>query len=103
MGYYQGSNNVYSKFDRPHYEIMPYPINYNQGGHDGTAGFGNDGDCTILQKVLVIKDLKAHIGVLTNGLITVTHKIPEQMRLEMLICILVISIIKAQFQTEVDY
>ena len=47
MGYYQGSNNVYSKFDRPHYEIMPYPINYNQGGHDGTAGFGNDGDCTI--------------------------------------------------------
>ena len=47
MGYYQGSNNVYSKFDRPHYEMMPYPINYNQGGHDGTAGFGNDGDCTI--------------------------------------------------------
>lgn len=47
MGYYQGSNNVYSKFDRPHYEMMPYPINYNQGGHDGTAGFGSDGDCTI--------------------------------------------------------
>ena len=47
MGYYQGSNNVYSKFDKPHFEMMPYPINYNQGGHDGTAGFGNDGDCTI--------------------------------------------------------
>ena len=47
MGYYQGSNNVYAKFDRPHYEMMPYPINYNQGGHDGTAGFGSDGDCTI--------------------------------------------------------
>ena len=47
MGYYQGSNNVYAKFDRPHYEMMPYPINYNQGGHDGTNGFGSDGDCTI--------------------------------------------------------
>ena len=44
MGYYQGSNNVYAKFDRPHYEMMPYPINYNQGGHDGTNGFGSDGE-----------------------------------------------------------
>ena len=47
MGYYQGTNNFYSKFDQPRFEMLPYPINYNQGGHDGTAGFGNDGDCTI--------------------------------------------------------
>lgn len=47
MGYYQGSNNFYTKYDQPRYDILPYPINYNQGGHDGTAGFGNDGDCTI--------------------------------------------------------
>ena len=47
MGYYQGGNNFYTKQDHPRYDILPYPINYNQGGHDGTAGFGNDGDCTI--------------------------------------------------------
>ena len=47
MGYYQGSNNFYTKYDQPRYDILPYPINYNQGGHDGTAGFGSDGDCTI--------------------------------------------------------
>ena len=41
MGYYQGSNNFYTKYDQPRYEMLPYPINYNQSGHDGTNGFGN--------------------------------------------------------------
>ena len=50
MGYYQGGNNFYTKYDQPRYDILPYPINYNQGGHDGTAGFGSDGDCTITEE-----------------------------------------------------